>query len=256
MESVAARYRERSSGAFGSVASCVTYQKTIACLANSRKPPSGRCIAGREHNFGKFGDWVRPVSDRDSREVSEEERRYEDGTDPQVLDIISITMKQPLPHNHQGENHLFDAEYYWAKTGRLSWEALQQAVDAPDGPLWDNGHSTRHGLNDQVPEANLAAHKRSLYLIQPENLRLVVGIDDNSPYQSRRRVRAHFELRGEPYHLVVTDPLVEREYFAKKDGEYRVAKAVICVSLAEPFNGYAYKLAAAVITPARAGAGS
>ena len=92
--------------------------------------------------------------------------------------------------------------------------------------------------------------------MQPRNLRIVVGTDDNSPYQSRRRVRAHFDLPGDAYQLVVTDPPVEREYFAKKDGEYPVARAIICVSLAEPFNGYAYKLAAAVITPERAGATS
>ncbi len=232
----------------------MSYQKTIACLANSRKPPSGRCIAGREYRSREFGDWVRPVSERESREVSEEERRYEDGTDPQVLDIVSITMKQPLAHNHQRENHVIDAEYHWAKTGRLSWEEIQRALDAPNGPLWENGPSTRNGFNDQVPEASLAAHDRSLYLVLPTNLRIVVGIDDNSPYQSRRRVRAHFKLRGDTYHLVVTDPPVEREYFAKKDGEYPVAKAVVCVSLAEAFNGYAYKLAAAVITPERAGA--
>lgn len=229
------------------------YTKTIVCLANSRKPPSGRCIAGRELHAGKFGEWIRPVSERESREVSEEERRYENGTDTQVLDIISIEMKQHLPHNHQQENHLFDAGYYWVKSGRLPWDELVSAVDAPAGPLWENGHSTRHGLNDQVPEATVVGYTRSLYLVQPKNLRIVVGTDDNSRYQNRRRVRAHFELLGDDYHLMVTDAPVEREYFAKEDGEYPLAKAIICVSLAEPFNGNAYKLAAAVITPGRAG---
>jgi hypothetical protein len=127
----------------------MSYTKTIVCLANSRKPPSGgRCIAGRECRSGKFGEWVRPVSERDTREVSEEERRYEDGTDPKALDIVSIKMKQPLPHDHQQENHLLDDGYHWAKSGRLSWADLLTAVDGPSGPLWENGHSSRHGLND------------------------------------------------------------------------------------------------------------
>jgi hypothetical protein len=230
----------------------MSYTKTIVCLANSRKPPSGRCIAGREYHSGKFGEWVRPVSERDTREVSEEERRYEDGTDPKVLDIVSITMKQPLPHDHQQENHLLDDGYYWAKSGRLSWADLLTAVDGPSGPLWENGHSTRHGLNDQVPQARVAIYTQSLYLVHPENLRIVVGVDDNSPYPNRRRVRAHFKLGPATYHLMITDTPVEREFFAKKDGQYPVEEALICVSLAEPFNGYAYKLAAAVITPERA----
>jgi hypothetical protein len=233
----------------------MSYTKTIVCLANSRKPPSGRCIAGRERHAEGFGDWVRPVSARESQEVSEEERRYQDGTDPQVLDLISIRMKQHVPHNHQQENHLFDAEYYWEKAGRLSWQDLGGAIDAPVGPLWQNGFSTRHGLNDQVPEATVGRYTRSLYLVQPKNLRMVVATDDNSPYQNRRRVRAHFDLNGESYHLVVTDPPVERQYFAKTDGEYPLSKAIICVSLAESYNGYAYKLTAAVITPERAGVG-
>lgn len=231
----------------------MSYTKAIVCLANSRKPPSGgRCIAGREYHSGKFGEWVRPVSERDTREISEEERRYENGTDPKVLDIVSITMKQPLPHDHQQENHLIDAGYYWETSGRLSWNELLAAVDTPNGPLWENGHSSRHGLNDQVPQSRAATHKRSLYLVRPENLRIVVGIDDNSPYPNRRRVRAHFKLGTATYHLMVTDPPVEREFFAKANGQYPIEEALICVSLSEPYNGDAYKLAAAVITPARA----
>ncbi len=38
------------------VASPIT--KQIVCLANSRKPPSGRCIAGREYSGGHPGPWI------------------------------------------------------------------------------------------------------------------------------------------------------------------------------------------------------
>lgn len=89
------------------------YTKSIACLANPRKPPSGRCIAGREMTPSGFGAWIRPVSTRSTQEISDQERRYKDGRYPRVLDIISIEMKQPVPHLHQQENHLIDDGYYW-----------------------------------------------------------------------------------------------------------------------------------------------
>jgi len=52
----------------------------IVCLANSRKI-SGRCIAGKKISENK---WMRPVSNRESEEISEEERRYENGQMPQA----------------------------------------------------------------------------------------------------------------------------------------------------------------------------
>lgn len=62
----------------------------IICLANSRKI-SGRCIAGKIISSNK---WMRSVSSRENEEISEEERRYENGQMPKLLDIIKIPVKE------------------------------------------------------------------------------------------------------------------------------------------------------------------
>lgn len=227
------------------------YTKTIVCLANSRKPPSGRCVAGREMLASGFGDWVRPVSTRPTQEISEEERRYKDGVDPQVLDVIAIPLIKPQPQNHQQENHVIDVDCYWEKKGTVSWSDLQAAVEDPKGPLWLNGYSSSNGENDQIPQSRASKLTRSLYLIRPDVLRLAVASEGGSFGPPRRRVRALFKFFGHRYCLVVTDPQVERDYLRGKDGEFKLDDALLCVSLGESYHGYAYKLAAAVITPKR-----
>lgn len=49
----------------------------------------------------------------------------------------------------------------------------------------------------------------------------------------------------------MTDPVVERKYLVKDDGEYEIGECFLTVSLGEPYKGDCYKLAAAVITPDR-----
>ena len=51
------------------------------------------------------------------------------------------------------------------------------------------------------------------------------------------------------YSLTVTDCIVEAQYLKMPDGLYPIGNALLCISLSEPFNGYTFKLAAAVITP-------
>jgi hypothetical protein len=228
----------------------MTYKKTIVCLANSRKPPSGRCVAGREFVDNAFGPWLRPVSARSTEEISEEERRYETGQDPRVLDIISITLSGPKPHRHQTENHVIDADYHWQLKGTVTWEQLQQAVEVIDAPLWRNGYSTYYGLNDRVPESEVAGLVRSLYLIRPNDLGIAVVKEGAEFGNPRRRVRALFKSHRASYSIIVTDPVVERQYLGQADGTYHLNDAVLCMSLSGMHDdGFAYKLAAAVITP-------
>jgi len=219
---------------------------TIVCLANSRKPPSGRCIAGKERTGGGFGRWVRPVSVRPSHEISEEERRFQDGTMPQLLDVITVPLIAPRPLGHQSENVLIDADYYWEKVGTATWADLGQMLDQP-ATLWVNGNSTFHGQNDRVGAAAVAQVRGSLLLIRPDGLRIRVSAESQFTGPSRRRVRAMFHHNGEYYSLIITDPIVEQTLLAKPDDEYRVAEAYLAISLSEPYSdGDCSKLVAAL----------
>jgi hypothetical protein len=225
------------------------YQKTIVCLANSRKM-SGRCIAGKEIDSHKrFGEWIRPVSDRSSQEISEEERQFENGGDPKLLDIVRIEMLEARPHAPQLENHLIDTRRYWVNRGRVTWDELKGAIDEVNGQLWLNGFSSYNGTNDRIPEGRAAGLTGSLLLIEPEDLVISVAVEGADFNNPKRKVRARFTLNGENYVIAITDPVVAREYLAKDDGEYPADVALLCVSIGEPYQGYCYKLAAAVITP-------
>ncbi len=226
----------------------MNYEKTILCLANSRKL-DGRCAAGKEFRDGECGEWIRPVSKRPSEEISWSERRYESGQDPQVLDIISIPMLEPRPDSFQVENHLIDDEYYWEKVDRANWQDVVAVVDAVPGPLWINGFSTWEGQNDKVPEAQAETLTASLLLIRPDNVRIHVGREGGVFAPARRKVRASFDFNGQSYLFAVTHPAIERRYLSRQDGDFAIDEAILCVSLSKIWNGYGFKLIAAVITP-------
>jgi hypothetical protein len=224
----------------------MNYIKRIVCLANSRKH-SGRCIAGKEVLENGYGSWIRPVSARPSAEVSEEERRYETGQDPRILDIVDVPIIAAAPLLHQTENHIIDAEYYWTKRGELAWTELRQLLDEP-GTLWSNNDSTYYGLNDRVILEKAGKMTNSLVLIQPTSLSIHVQTEGAEFGNPRRKVRAAFAYRGTNHLIIVTDPVAERAFLAKPDNRYRVDEAYLCVSLGEAHtDNYCYKLVAAVI---------
>ncbi len=226
--------------------SMANYTKRIACLANSRKH-SGRCIAGKEILADGHGPWVRPISARPSAEVSEEERRYENGQDPRTLDIIDVPIIAATPILFQTENHVIDTGCYWTKVGELPWTTLADLVD--EFPtLWVNGDSTYQGLNDRVKLEEASKLVSSLALIKPQKLTIVVQTEGETFGNPRRRVRAHFRHNNCQYILVVTDPMSERTFLARSNGSYSLTDAYLCVSLGEPHSdGYCYKLVAAII---------
>lgn len=226
----------------------MNYTKTIVCLADSRKT-SGRCIAGKELTDAGWQGWIRPVSKRPTEEISELDRRYENGTHPGLLDLVSIPFLEPRPHNFQTENHLIDDAYYWDKTEALPWDDLEQLVDTVHGPLWVNSNSSYNGTNDRVSENTANGLGSSLLLIQPDDLTVIVETEGAEFNDAKRKVRAMFSVSGHQYKLSVTDPRIERTYLATDNGRYplRADHVYMCISLGEPWNGYCYKLVASII---------
>lgn len=226
------------------------YKKTIMSLANSRRP-GGTCFAGREFASGKSYGWIRPINSAHNGAISDQDRLYKDGSHADILDIVSIALLEPKPNQHHQEDHQIKSDEYWQKIGRATWQDVVKATDTVNGALWVNEDSSYHGRNDKVSATTASTLTRSLYLIKPTTLNLIVAPESLFQGGSIRRVRADFTYNNISYNFVVTDEPTETAYMSKDDGKYNIEDARLCVSLAEASHGIATKLVAAVITSDR-----
>jgi Dual OB-containing domain len=182
------------------------------------------------------------VSGRLNEEISLDERRFEDGSEPALLDVVEIPMLEARGHSCQVENHLIAEQYYWTKVGEFPRSKLRALCESPQ-TLWTNGYHSYSGINDRIPETEAGSLPSSLVLIEPEQMVLCVerGL-------RKLQVRAEFGFRGQRYKLTVTDPDVERSFLRQGEGRHKYEPpAVACVSIGEPFEGYRYKLIASII---------
>jgi len=217
--------------------------KEIICLANSRKY-SGRCVAGKEFSGNRVGEWVRPVSNRETGELSLKETCYRNGDSPALLDVMAVPLTTPDPHSYQTENYIVDTGQ-WIRKHQFPLSDLSRLCDPVDS-LWINGYQSNNGLNDRMPEETVKERIRSsLLFIRPGEVSIVVEEGPNL----LKRVRSRFTFVGAEYWLSVTDPVIENRYFPKDVGQYPINKTnlYLTISIGEPYDGYCYKLVAAVI---------
>lgn len=229
----------------------MNYEKTIVCVANSTKH-LGRCIAGIEIDGNQYAGWVRPVSDRAGREISEEDRRFENGQRCSVLDIVKVPMDRQETLIHQSENHVIDGDLYWEKIGEMPAAHLIPAVQHFDAPIWPHCESTQYGNNDKISQDRLVDIQTSLVLIQPNNVEIVVSTDPGfNGAPGRVAVRANFICGGQRNSLKITDPLVKTDYMGRGQGTYQIQSPLLTVSLSEPWDQqpFAFKVVASVIIP-------
>ena len=202
-------------------------KRTIVCLANSRKP-GGRCVAGKLYDQGKFGAWLRPISDRDGEELSEQERQISKGIEPALLDILEFTISQHKPSGHQTENFSIDSQDQFKRVGRVTTGELMTVIDNPQN-LWAMGsRSKTFGKNDLVPPNRISGVLNSLYLINPQTFTIQVVRHSYS-----LQVRGNFSYLGAEYNLRVTDPIAEETFIQKGIGEYKRRDVLLTISLAE-----------------------
>ncbi|WP_095067344.1 hypothetical protein [Pseudomonas sp. Irchel 3A18] len=217
------------------------YTKTFLCLACSRKP-EGRCVAGKEWVNGGFGGWIRPVTPGDDSAITNEQRKYANGYSAVALDYVTAEFTEPEADGFQSENHFISQPSQWQCAGKAKNAILAQLVDSPT-TLWSNTcPDSMNGKNDRVSEGKLTTKSDSLYLIKINELTVhIEEIEDKNP-----KVRGEFIYNKETYKFKITDPKFEKQYESHKTGTYNKQIDYLTVSLGEVFDGYAYKLIAAV----------
>ncbi|MGA2938846.1 MAG: RQC domain-containing protein [Syntrophobacteraceae bacterium] len=218
--------------------------RKIICLANSRKY-SGRCIAGKELLPDGIGGWIRVVSGSRTGELTIKEITMQNGRPPELLDLIVLYTGEGTNHRYQSEN-LLAGDTLWLWDGKMPPSILRRLCDEPEH-LWTNGFSSAGGINDRIP-LHLADKKlaSTLLFITVERLCIVVGEDA----RGLQKTWGEFTYHRMNYRLVVTDPVIESRYMQMDIGRYPVedSENYLTVSISEPFEGFCYKLAAAIIT--------
>lgn len=221
--------------------------KRIVVFANSYKGQE-RCIAGKDQSSYK---WIRPVTNEASGPIPYDRARMINPYGEYLikkLSVIDIPLVREVPLLNQPENFLLDDgkinQHY-----NINFEEIPEYIDKPE-LLWENGFSTRYGLNDKVQFEKISTGilkvNQSLYLIEVDYLRI---IEDCSTYgRERGRKRGLFSYNSQEYNMAITDPFLYREFSELNINEMIISGPLyICLSLGDVYkDGFCHKLIAGI----------
>lgn len=215
----------------------------ILVLASSRKL-GGRCVAG----ITRSGEWVRPVSN-EPHGLFQIECEV-DGRLPEVLDVVRFPYVKRLADSAQPENVLIDGSE-WELRRKLppeeANERLHQFLATGPRLLGNRGRAMKEEEAAEGVEASLA-------LIEPRSgIELIMHPPEEE--QGKHKPRVGFDFASTRYELPVTDIPVEEAIRDAGVGRYEPEElgfdasgtVFLTVSLGEAYNGWHYKLAAAVL---------
>ena len=217
----------------------------FACLAASMRP-NGFCYAGKDIVTGR---WLRPLTSAAVHGISGYDRVFAPGDPAKIGDIVAVDLGDTFPLGCQTENVLRGFGR-WKRAGQFSFGDAKMMVDEPKA-LWENGRSTKRGLNDEMSKVVADKFDHSLLLIAVSDLCLVTRNEGFGTVKIKTRAR--FSYRGTRYLLSMTDPDCNEAAI----GEKSVGAALVTCSVSEPWEKpdtgeqYVYKLAAGIITPER-----
>ena len=212
---------------------------TVIMLANSRKK-NARCIAGIEIRNHRPHNWIRPIDSKDGT-VASYYRTYEDGTEPALGDVVTMSLHKPEGRtDHQRENYRLDTTARWHKLGTCTWPQLLSLPISSD-PLWLDSEASHsyHGINDRVRLSHASGLASSLRLVRVPQLQV--------QKVQTGQLRGTFSLAGKEYCLRITDPVFEHRYHDRSEGRYQTGEHLLTISLGEPFQMFCYKLIAGVM---------
>lgn len=223
--------------------------KKIVCLANSFKS-HGHCLAGKE--LGSLERWIRPISNRPTHELSNEDVFY-----PVVnrrahpLDIMEVRLDSSIPYFYQQENWLIEHGVRPLRfVDVMSWIDLRRIEDKPPH-IWMHGDSSTSGVNDRVLEQFARQSiKNSLLLIGLENFQMIVGQPGLRFGDESIKVQGDFAYAGSRYRFQVTDPLAFKYAKDLGMGIHQTGSSFLTISLGEAYKGHCYKLIACVLPQA------
>ncbi len=236
--------------------------KRIVVLANSIKRHH-RCVAGKEIAWDGaqwcVGSWIRPIDRSDAEgAVALNVMRCEDGGFPDVLDIVDVPLLQPANDANHPEDWLLDTGQKWKRAAKFSAAGINLLVDSP-ATLWSHSTQPKKVPGGYVSTMPGAA---SLYLIKPpvgwEFVQFLDTLWMNGLPTEQKRTRSllRFTLGGQQHAFDIKDPHW-REHYGQHVSVPVTGSIVVpianpdCVhftlSLTPPFNGWHYKILAAVI---------
>lgn len=153
--------------------------------------------------------------------------------------MFGFHLKKKKPTYYQPENILISEEA-WERKGSFDKTKLDDLCDYPDS-IWIGENN--EGVDVEYLKSNKI--ENSLILIKLSDI-LIVRKDE----YNKKKVRAIFTYNNKQYDLGITDPIIEKEYKNKNEGEYKLSgKIYLCISLGEPYIKYnrCYKIIAALI---------
>ena len=206
-------------------------KKTIVIMTKSSKI-TGFCVAGIDI---QTGEWIRLVSDDEIGEgaVALKDMIYQDGTEMQILDVVTIECLDHVPTDAQCENYLYDSRHYWQKIGKYLLDDVFELIECQNkGYVFEN-------TNKFLEEFEVTGE--SLLLVSISDIALHVSFN---PYKNKNQYRIDFTYNNKKYNdFSVSDIKLKNRY--KSVGDYLISGEHYAVfSLTGEFKGKCYKMLA------------